>query len=462
MTNQTKVSPRNLFEILIIALTSFVSILMTTAVNVNLPEFVNFFHTTLSNVQWFATGPMIVAAVTMMSSTYLDHRFNDRTNFLISEILLFLSLIACATTSNFVIFLFGRILEGISMGICTPLMINLIPRMVPKSKIGFFMASGTTVIATGPSLGPVYGGFINYYFGWRMIFLALIPVTISLMIAGFFVIVNHLSINQNKAFDWQGFTLVLVALATIATGFNTLNHASFITLILFLVGITSVVLFLRHGNRHSNAILKTKVLRYRQFDFYLLAYFLIESTNISLSGILIPNFSQVVLGATSIMAGLILLPGNLVRIANMPFAGAIMDKYGAKFPIYTGLILMAIYFGLMSLFSKDLTNGWLLLCYIIYNLGLALAFSNVLTHSLQTLPVPVKDDGNAILNTVQIYGGAIGNCLLSLIISLAGKFGSSRINSMQLGGQWCFIFLLIIIIIATTFIHCGFKNERSK
>ncbi|XIF20145.1 MAG: MFS transporter [Acetilactobacillus jinshanensis] len=172
----SKSSSKELTEIFTIAFVSFIGILMTTAVNVNFPMLVKYFQLLLSNVQWISTGAMITSAVTMVCSAYLDKRFNDKTVFLIATLALLLSLLICTFANNFGLFLVGRLFNGISIGTCTPLMFNVIPKLVPSNKIGFYMALGATVLAVGPSLGPTYGGFVNYYLSWRMIFLLVIPV----------------------------------------------------------------------------------------------------------------------------------------------------------------------------------------------------------------------------------------------------------------------------------------------
>lgn len=431
---------------------------MTTAVNVNFPMLVKYFQTSLSNVQWFSTGAMIVSAITMISSAYVDNRFKDQTVFLIATLALLTSLLICTFANNFGLFLVGRLFNGISIGSCTPLMFNVIPKLVPRTKIGFYMALGATVVAVGPSLGPTYGGLINTFLNWRMIFIIIIPVTLVLMVLGLLTITNHLPINHQIKFDGVGLSLIILTFSTIAIGFNSLNHLSIAVLIVFLIGIDSLILFLKHGT-NPHAILNTKVLRYPRFAWAVLAYFIIQMTNISLSGLLIPNFSQVALGVTSLISGLILLPGNLFRIVSMPIGGAMLDKFGARRPINIGLLLMATYFLVMFFTVKNLNVSEILFTYIIYNLGLAFSFSNVLTSGLESLPVSMKGDGNAIFNAVQIYGGAIGTCLLSLILSLANKLNPELTNRsvMYQGSQWCFIFLFVIVLLTLISVHFSLK-----
>ena len=103
-----------------------------------------------------------------------------------------------------------------------------------------------------------------------------------------------------------------------------------------------------------------------------------------------------------------------------------------------------------NLLGPELKFWGMLLAYVIYNLGLAMSFSNVLTSGLNSLPFRLRGDGNAIFNAVQICGGALGTCLLSLIITLVGQHDGemTKVMAMRNGGQWGFSFLLMVIILA--------------
>lgn len=44
------------------------------------------------------------------------------------------------------------------MGICTPMMFNLIVEVMPRDEWGLYMGIAGLVVAMAPTLGPAFGG----------------------------------------------------------------------------------------------------------------------------------------------------------------------------------------------------------------------------------------------------------------------------------------------------------------
>ena len=462
MKNNQQISVKTVMSILSSALVAFVGILMTTSVNVNFPQLAKSFGEPLNAVQWFSTGCMVTSACTMMCSAYLDRRLSARTNFLMAVGAILLSLLICAWASSFSLFLLGRLLDGFCIGIDIPLMFNIITNTIPQKRLGFFMSLGATVITVGPTLGPTYGGLVSYYLGIRPIFLMVIPLIVIIAGLGIWSVSNHKRPASHLSFDLSGLTLILIALITLIIGFNSLSQFSISTLILLVIGIVSLGLFIKHGTRVTKPILNTRVFKNHHFTGIAIVYLMLQMTNMGLAGFLIPNFSQTALGTTSIVAGLIVLPGSLFRIVGMPVAGKVFDRYGAKLPINAGLITIAIFFTFMTFETAKLSSMMILLAYVVYSLGLALSFSTVLTAGLNTLPEQLKSDGNAVMSAVQIYGGALGISTMSLVIAITKHFNSNPTLNMRLGGQICFGVQLIITISGIIIMALSLKSKKLK
>ena len=55
------------------------------------------------------------------------------------------------------------------------MMFNIVLEQVPENRLGLMMGIATLITAIAPAVGPSLGGVIVSYFGWRMIFVALLP-----------------------------------------------------------------------------------------------------------------------------------------------------------------------------------------------------------------------------------------------------------------------------------------------
>lgn len=58
--------------------------------------------------------------------------------------------------------------------------------------------------------------------------------------------------------------------------------------------------------------------------------------------------------------------------------------------------------------------------YTLYNAGLALAISNLMTTNIQAVATTETADANALLNTAQQYSGGIGIAFVATLINRQG------------------------------------------
>ena len=81
------------------------------------------------------------------------------------------------------------------------------------------------------------------------------------------------------------------------------------------------------------------------------------------------------------------------------------------------MILLAHFF--FTLFGLKLTNGLILIFYMIFMTGMGLAFGNIMTNGQKQLSLEEQPDANAIFNTLQQFAGAVGTTLASLIVAMS-------------------------------------------
>lgn len=81
--------------------------------------------------------------------------------------------------------------------------------------------------------------------------------------------------------------------------------------------------------------------------------------------------------------------------------------------------------------------------------GVGSIFGNIMTNGLSTLKNEQQTDGNAILNTIQQFAGAVGTSIVSTIIgaSQLGK-GGSQADLTAVGSRNALLVLTILMGIA--------------
>ena len=85
------------------------------------------------------------------------------------------------------------------------------------------------------------------------------------------------------------------------------------------------------------------------------------------------------------LAALMLLPGAIIGAGFAPFSGLILDKLGARKPILLGAVLILLAHFHFTLFALKLTNGLILIFYMLFMTGMGLAFGNIMTNGQKQL-----------------------------------------------------------------------------
>ncbi|GKT03093.1 MFS transporter [Furfurilactobacillus entadae] len=370
------------------ALLSFCGILTETSMNVTFPTLMAQFHVQIDTVQWLTTGYLLVAALVMTMASFIHKRFTYRAAFATAVLLFLVGLLMCALAPTFSILLVGRLIGGIATGLSTPLMFSIITDFIPHAKLGQSMAIGGTIIGLAPTLGPTYGGLVSYYLGWRTIFWIILPIALAAFCIGYFNIQQRHATSKAH-FDSVGFLLIAAAFVTISLGFNDASihgWASGLFIGLTVVGAVALGLYAVWASHTAQPLINVTIFKNPMFVLSFLTYMILQLSNIGL-GFLLPNYAQLVIGANVMTAGLLLLPGSLLRTVLMPFAGGLLDRRGARLPILTGLTCLVVAILGFVVMGSRLSVGWVLGIYIVYSVGFSLTFSNTLTNGIRLLLV---------------------------------------------------------------------------
>lgn len=89
-----------------------------------------------------------------------------------------------------------------------------------------------------------------------------------------------------------------------------------------------------------------------------------------------------------------------------------------------------------------------MLIYIFYMGGMGLCMGCVMTSALNALPFDERTQGNAIMNTLQQFAGAMGTSLSAMVVAQSQnhlRIGTA--NATTIGTQHAFIMLLIFGLI---------------
>ena len=438
-----KIEPRVVGAVLATGLMSLSGVIVETAMNITFPTLMKQFNVTTGTVQWMTTLYLLIVACIVPLSSYLKRRFKLKQLFIVANLLFIAGLLmdACATT--FPLLLLGRAIQGFGTGIALPLMFNIILEQVPLSRIGMMTGVGTLVTAIGPAIGPTYGGLLVTNLNWRYIFWILLPFLVISFFVGIRTI-KQVAPTSAERFDFWSLLGVIVTFAGLIFGFSSLGAHPFLSWSVagaMIFGLLGLAFFIQRARHQEHPLIQLAAVANPAFAWHLVAFFLVQITALGLSFVL-PNYLQLVNQQSAFVAGLVVLPGAVVGAAFSPIGGNILDRFGAKRPILLGLGLVVITLAVMTGAATQLSVGGILGLYVGYMVGIGAAFGNIMTDGLKQLPATLKADGNALMNAMQQFAGAMGTAIVSAIIaaSQASGVGSTAIKTAT-GSQWALLVL---------------------
>ncbi|MGO5259600.1 MFS transporter [Lactobacillus amylovorus] len=428
-------------------LMSFCGVIVETSMNIAFPTLMREFGVSTNVISWMTSIYLLAISIIVPISAILKSSYKTKNLFLTANVLFLLGLIVDAIAPSFVFLLLGRVIQGIATGIALPLMFNIILEQVSKSKIGTMMGVGNLITGAAPALGPTFGGIIINNLGWRWVFYLLIPFIIISLLLGLWGIQQKSELVKQKI-DVPSFLLIAIFFSGAIYGFSNLSSGNILEIVLPLIFVViAAILLVRRTKSLEHPLLKLDLLKNKYFAATVLGFFLIQMISLG-NAFLLPNYIQLTNNSTAMTAGLLVLPAGAVGAIMGPIGGNLLDKHGARNVTLAGFYLMISELAIFAIFSRNMSNIFIMLVYILYMGGMGMILGNVMTYALSRIDKKWVTQGNAILSTVQQFAGAVGTSVTSAIVAVSqNAFHSKAGMPTAIGTQHAFIFLLIVAII---------------
>lgn len=442
---------------------SFSGVIIETSMNIAFPTLMKEFNLATNTVQWLTSIYLLTISIIVPLSANLKAHFKTKKLFITANLLYLSGLIIGACAPNFEFLLLGRIVEGLGTGIALLLMFNIIMEQVPKSRVGVMMGIGNMITGIAPALGPTFGGLVVTHLGWRWIFYIMIPFILISLVLGIGGIRQKSQLREVK-FDLLSMLLIAIFFIGMILGFSNLstgNYFTFNCLGAILIALVSLGLLVYRSNRINDPVLDLNLFKNKFFAAHAIGFFLIQIISLG-NAFLLPNYIQLVNGDSALIAGLVVLPAGFAGAFLAPFGGSLLDRYGARKPILIGSSFMLLELLIFTIFTSNLSNLLILFIYIFYMGGMGMMMGCVMTDALDHLEKSEVTQGNAILNTLQEFAGAVGTSTTAAFVAFAQrKAGSKGAIPTAHGTHLAYIFLLVLVLIIIA-IFMKYTQVRNK
>jgi len=405
-------------------LCALLEIVDTTIVNVALTDMRGSLGATLTDVAWVITAYAIANVIVIPMTSWLSQQFGRKNYFAVSIIIFTVSSFLCGNASNIWELVAFRFVQGLGGGALLVTAQTIITESYPVAKRGMAQAIYGLGVIVGPTLGPPLGGYLVENYSWPYIFYINIPLGI---IATFLTITYVKSPKYGEKLkasqvDWWGIILLAAFIGSLQF---VLEHGQQddwfddgLIVTLSIVSLFGLVLFIWRELTYKHPIVNLSVLKDGNLRIgtvmcFILGFGLYGST------LILPIYTQSVLGWTALDAGLLLIPGSITTAFMMPIIGNLLQK-GVPQGYLVGLgffVFFIFTFWMHNVITPDTGTEHMFWPLILRGIGLGLLFVPITTLALSTLKGKHIGEGAAFTGMMRQLGGSFGIAIITTFIT---------------------------------------------
>jgi MFS family permease len=255
----------------------------------------------------------------------------------------------------------------------------ILTSVYPSCDRGRVLGINTAAVYLGLSLGPVLGGFLTQHFGWRSLFLVMVPVGLPALVLALAKLPSEPTESRRERFDMAGTILFGAGLAALMIGFSRLPTLPGVVFIL--LGLADLAVFVLREKRSEAPVLDIRLFRTNRVFAFSNAAALINYSATSAVAFLLSLYLQYIKGMSPQQAGLILIAQPIVMTVFSPLAGRLSDRIEPRIVASTGMGITSAGLFLFILLSRSSSLFFIVSCLLCLGFGFAL-FSSPNTNAV--------------------------------------------------------------------------------
>ena len=363
----------------------------------------------------------------------------------------------CAISSyviGFPLLLVGRVIQACGAGGMIPVANAEIGTSFPKEKRGLALGIAAAVSGISNVLGSGVGSFIVDLVGadnWNVMFFVAAPICILLFILSKVFLKSNTTAESGKM-DFAGSVLFIVQVLMLLLGLKGLDFFNLKESIVqptvwvpLALAVVLMVVFLLVEKRASDPVFHIEFLHSRPIVVTMIASFFIGCIIIAM--MLVPEYAEYIMDAPEGSGGYYMLAIGITSMIGPPLGGKLVDKFGPKIVLISGLLLMVASYSFLAFYvSTSPSAVALIIGLALVGLGLGFAMGSPTNYMILENTSP-KDSTSAIASVALVR--QIGTTIAPAIF-----VGFITNNSGVLGYQqmlMCIAVFCVLAIIVTFF-----------
>lgn len=389
------------------------------AINVALPAVENDFKTTIGTIEWVVNGYALAFAVLMVTCGRLADTFGRRTIFYIGLMIFWAASLLGALSWNSGVLIAARVLQGAGAAFLWPSILGIVYSAVSDEQKGLAVGLILGAAGVGNAAGPLIGGLLTEYLGWRAVLFFNLPLAMIAGIITYFVIKGEDAGQESKKVDYLGIAAVSICLTSLLFAINQSTEWGWLSLktALFLaVFLIFLVLFIYIERRTVEALIPRDVMNNRRF---MITGAMMSITVPAFFSILlfIPQYLEKFFDYSPVYAGAGLVPMLLSFAVTAPISGKIYNRLGARWSIFTGLVMLSLGTFLILFLGFDDGFTGFVPGMVVFGIGVGFSVPSITTAAVGEVDESRASLAGGIIYMLELAGGALGLAVITTIFT---------------------------------------------
>ncbi len=364
-------------------------------------------------IGWTITGFLLASAVSAALFGRLGDIYDRKRLLLIVIALSVVGSLIAGSSSVLAGVVVGRTIQGFA-GAIFPLCIGILRENIEPRALPMYIGVLSAVMTVSAGMGMLLGGVIVDHLSWHWIFYVTALIGVLAWLAVYFVVPSTKLREPEPGINFLGgilFAPAVVCLILAVTRVQEWGWTNPYTLTTFFVGMILLLAWGRSELRAKIPLLNIRLLLEREILFANVATVLFALSWMQFGqtwSLLLqqPSETGAGLGFSASLAGLIMQPQTLMALVGGPLAGWCMVRYGVRFSIATGALVLGSAW--VAAILKHDTIAFIVLLMVVMGLSSSFLVSLMVSSVARAAPAHRTSEAIGILTLIRTIANSVG------------------------------------------------------
>jgi len=411
------------YALLVSIIVSFLVTYVSSAINIALSDIAQTFSLNAIFLSWIPTSYLLFSAIFLIPFGKIADIYGKKRIITYGIIIFTLASFISAISNSGTMLLISRIFQALGSAMIYGNVYSLIASVYPREEEGKPLSITVAAAYVGLSTGPVLGGFLTQYFGWRSIFLITIPIGIIAILA--------MSKLEKEWFEAQGeglsissISILALSLIAIMYGFSVITTS--LGILTMILGSLGVIVFIWLQTKVKNPLLDPKILFDRVYVINNLTSLVNYGPGI-FTIFLLSLYLQNLRGLTPTQTGLLLCVQSIFVAISSLLVGKLLDFTLPRYIAAVGMAMTAIGLTFFLMLSETTSFSIIITALAIIGFGYGLSAASSTEISLKYFDKRFFGVSSATLNTMRVVGQMMGMGVTMAVLTIF--MGNAQLTS---------------------------------